>query len=443
MHLLDTVLLWIAASWITFRDAVTGIHIFGEPGSGKTSGSGETLARAFLRFGLGGMVLCCKSDEAERWRQYCKEEGRSHQHIEVSVDGAFRYNWLDVEYQRGAGIENIARLFTTVLGAQSGNQAQQSQGDQKYWDDTRLQLIRSCSTLCAAAYDRITLPLLYDIVISLPQHSDDLGDQKWRDGSAAFAAIRQGTELVQGTRMARDFDLSCAYVLKEFPVISDRTRSIIVSTFTSLCDGMMRGDMHDLFGTGTDFVMEHAIEHGAIIVLNLPLKTHHDVGRIAQTLLKTIFQRQVQSRIVTDASPVCFLFADEAQNFLTGQDKDFLDTARSSRCATVFLSQNINNYYGLFPTINGRALVQSILANFGVKCWHANGCVETNKYASETISRNLIHRQRGGTIYSSNPIMTRRTRRAIQPPRRVRDRNGCGSLAARVLFRAAHRRPRQ
>ena len=62
--------------WWTTRDAVRGTQIFGGIGSGKSSGSGKTIAKAFLKNGFGGLVLCAKPDEKENWVQYAKEMGR-------------------------------------------------------------------------------------------------------------------------------------------------------------------------------------------------------------------------------------------------------------------------------------------------------------------------------------------------------------------------------
>ena len=60
----------------TIRQACEGISIMGGIGSGKTSGSGAQFARAYLRAGFGGLVLCAKNDEAELWREYAKATGR-------------------------------------------------------------------------------------------------------------------------------------------------------------------------------------------------------------------------------------------------------------------------------------------------------------------------------------------------------------------------------
>src|SRR5437762_1717394 len=58
------------------QDAVEGTIIFGATGSGKTSGSGETIAKSLLNAGCGGLVLSAKIDEAKLWERYCRETGR-------------------------------------------------------------------------------------------------------------------------------------------------------------------------------------------------------------------------------------------------------------------------------------------------------------------------------------------------------------------------------
>src|SRR4051794_34371399 len=53
-------------SW-TVNDAFEGTQIFGETGSGKTTGSGARIARAFLEKGFGGLVLTAKTTDAYEW----------------------------------------------------------------------------------------------------------------------------------------------------------------------------------------------------------------------------------------------------------------------------------------------------------------------------------------------------------------------------------------
>jgi len=85
-------------SW-TLRDAYEGTMIFGRSGSGKTSGSGATLARSFLRSGMGGLVLCAKGDEADTWERYAEEAGRADSVIRFDTSGDWRFNFPSLGYK--------------------------------------------------------------------------------------------------------------------------------------------------------------------------------------------------------------------------------------------------------------------------------------------------------------------------------------------------------
>ena len=52
---------WSKKDVFTINDAVASVGIFGATGSGKTTGSGAAIARAYLRAGFGMLVLCAKS----------------------------------------------------------------------------------------------------------------------------------------------------------------------------------------------------------------------------------------------------------------------------------------------------------------------------------------------------------------------------------------------
>jgi len=94
-----------------------------------------------------------------------------------------------------------------------------------------------------------------------------------------------------------------------------------------------------------------------------------------------------------------FLWADEAQNFITTADKAFQEACRSSVCATVFLTQNINNYIAAFQQ-NAEAQAYGLLAGLGTKIFHRNGDPKTNAFAAETIAKSSVYRSSGSDAES-------------------------------------------
>ena len=94
-----------------------------------------------------------------------------------------------------------------------------------------------------------------------------------------------------------------------------------------------------------------------------------------------------------------FLWADEAQNFLHEHDIDYQATARSSKVCTVYLTQNIPNYYAHLGGRSGEFRVKSFLGTMGTKIFHANADMETNKYASELIGQHEIWKENEGSQF--------------------------------------------
>nr|WP_262919054.1 type IV secretory system conjugative DNA transfer family protein [Tunicatimonas sp. TK19036] len=79
-----------------------------------------------------------------------------------------------------------------------------------------------------------------------------------------------------------------------------------------------------------------------------------------------------------------FIWVDESQNFNADYDMQFQATARSSKACTVYLTQNLENYYA---EMGNEHRVNSLIANLATKIWHAQSDPNTNEKAAETIGR--------------------------------------------------------
>lgn len=375
------------------RDACEGTQIFGTTGSGKTSGSGQAIAKAFLANGFGGLVLCAKVDERELWERYAAETGRSGDLAIFSPAHPWRFNFLDYERNRagaGAGLtENIVQIFNKALElAESGTLS--AAGSDPYWQRATTQLLRNAVDLLGAATGSVSLGELQKLVTSAPTSRDEVKSAAWQQDSFLYECVIKGQGNLGrlSASQQRDFVLSLDYWLSEFAGMDQRPRSSIVSSFTSMADGFLRGLMFDLFCTETTLLPEFTHE-GAVIVLDLPVKEYGLVGIIAQGIFKYLWQQAVERRRVgPDTRPV-FLWADESQFFANSYDMLFQTTARSARACTVYLTQNINNYYTMMGGKNPKATVDSLLGNFQTKIFHTNGDAVTNNWASEMISKSF------------------------------------------------------
>lgn len=178
----------------TIANACEGVQIFGGIGSGKTSGSGEALARAFLSAGFGGLVLCAKKDVLDDWKRYAKETGRDKQLLVFDASGDFVFPFLQYEIERqgeGAGYtDNLVRLFTTVYEAI--DRSINSDGSDPYWTRAMQQLLRNTIDLCMIARGTVSVPLIHDIIISAPKSIAQIDTDEWKEKSLCWKLLLEG-----------------------------------------------------------------------------------------------------------------------------------------------------------------------------------------------------------------------------------------------------------
>jgi hypothetical protein len=87
-----------------------------------------------------------------------------------------------------------------------------------------------------------------------------------------------------------------------------------------------------------------------------------------------------------------FIFSDESHYFLTDHDQLFQTTARSARCAVVYLTQNRSNYLAESPGDAGRNRVASMAACLKTQILHQCSHEETRRAFSDAIGKRRIMR---------------------------------------------------
>jgi hypothetical protein len=398
------------------KDACEGVIVFGATGSGKTSGSGQLLAREYLRSGFGGLVLCAKPDEPILWAEYASKMGRASDLALFGRDPKESFNFLTHESRRqGAGAnltENLVNVFTEIASIGIGTTA--GGGADPFWERAMKSLVRNCIDLLTAAGVPITLHDMFEVVRSAPTSVDLIQSEQWRQGSSCWRHVQTAKKSVTGVGPKVDLHEVTAYWLEHFPTLGDRTRSSIVAMFITLAEALMRSKMRELFCSGTTVAPEDILA-GKIVVVDLPVKEWGEVGRIAAVLWKYCFQKTVERRKDNadgHGRPV-FLWADECQYFISRHDALFQATARSSRASTVYLTQSIPSLVAAVGAEQeGRALVDSLLNNLVTKIFHANSDATTNEYASKLIGKEVkrfgtVSRSMGSSPNSWLPTLTR------------------------------------
>lgn len=367
---------------ISFGDGCEGLAVFGQTGSAKTS-SMRTAIRRLLRLGLGGVVFTVKEDEFPTWKQFCKEEGRLNDVVELKPGGA-SFNFITAEARGDGGNALIENVIEVMLAASSVI-------DGKYktdiWDKAAKGLLRSLLTLLTIAREEIDISELYNCIASMPKGVDKASVDAFMKNSPIVALIN---DVDRGGKQHPDLDTSLSYIFNEWPNLDQRTTSSVVFTLTALCDTLRRSPLRNWLCAKTT-VSPADCRQGKIILIHYPILKYGESARLAQIIIKSSCQR-IWQRVPGE---FVFKWFDEVQYGFHPSDTDFASTRRSLKVIDVIMLQNLP----LFYTKAGEAsknTVMAYLGNMNTKLFFLNSDEETNKYASGLYGDHLARRRNYG-----------------------------------------------
>jgi type IV secretory pathway TraG/TraD family ATPase VirD4 len=384
----DTPLLSLTdADLFTVGNSFEGTAVFGATGSGKSSGVGANLALAMLRSGFSFFVTTTKPTDVSEWQNLAKRAGREADLVIVGPDAPHRLNVLDYAFRApghlAANADNLTGLIMRLVSVRDRNRGQPSE---PFWTDSARVAATSTIELLTSAGEVISFPNIIKVLGSLPDSPEQARDAAWQKESFANATIDKAVARKNLTAaQSNDLGVALEWALSGWPRIYERTRSGIRSTLDSLIFPWTRSPLATLFGSDTTFTPESCFERGSIVLLALDVKTYLESGQLSQILLKTIWQQALERRDTAKfPRPVC-LWMDEFQNFISDYDPLFQATARSSRAATVCMTQNFPSLVARFPGPTGRSEAQALLGNYVTKVFCSNDDSETNELASKMI----------------------------------------------------------
>lgn len=278
-------------------------------------------------------MLTAKRSERGLWESRCRATGRLADLRVISPSEPWRFDFLKYEFNRkgpGAGqTYGTVQMLLTLLEVADRSGGGGRRDSEPYWARACAQLMHNLTDLVSMGTGEVSISDLYKAAITAPTSSEQLRSDQWKAESFCFQCLNAADKRPKTAVQRRDLGIVADYFLTEYVKLSDKTRSVILSTFTSMVDVLNRGILRELFCGETNITPEDT-ENGCIIVIDIPSKEWNAVGILGQVIWKTAFQRWVERRTVTaDTRPV-FLFADEAPNWVTSGDAAFQSTARSS-----------------------------------------------------------------------------------------------------------------
>lgn len=366
------------------RDACEGVLIFGAVGSGKTSGSGSAIARAYLQAGFGGLVLTAKPDEARRWVRMCQESGRAVDCVHVTPGSGHRLNILQYETQRPgdrmAVTDDLITLFRCILDVITRDKGGKGTNDD-FWTRATNQLMRKLFDLFLLAGEPLAMDRFVRFMNLAPQ-----------DNNTDWTKIKLFADLIQRASAnaakgseadRRIFQEVFEYWTQDLPRVTEATRSGIVTGFSAMADSLSGRGIYEMMATGTNITPEMILS-GLVVILDVPLKGNVQGGLMVQAIWKLLFQQAAERRAdkgLPSARPA-FLWEDEGHMFFSKNDVDFQPTARDIRAPHVIMSQNMHNF---LQQGHDTHAMNAVFSAMNTCIFHCNGDLETNRWSSQRI----------------------------------------------------------
>lgn len=403
----------------TLRDACNGVQVFGAIGSGKTSGAGRALAGAYLRSGMGGLILCAKPEEVELWLRYCEQHGRKDS--VVVFNDSSGCNFINYEFARKGGTDAASSVTDTlmrVLEAADMAAGQRGKQGEQFWVNTTRQMLLYTVAALYGATGSVTASDIVKFVTTMPTRNPATAEEKATLDKNFAVDILHKMHVNPTREIPADLkEAVLNYWRLQYLALPDKTRGSIVINVTACLNRFNAGLLRKCFCDRTTVVPEMTFA-GSIIIMALPTLTYNEDGIVAQQLFKFLWMRAAESRNALDAKfrerPI-FLYADESQYFISSYDDQFLSTCRSSKACVVYLTQSLPTYYAMLGMDKTDA-VDGFVGKFNSKIFHLNADPRTNAYASSLIGRGIQIRRntsegsststQHGTNYGSSESLT-------------------------------------
>jgi hypothetical protein len=388
---LDTALWhWSKNDPHTIRDSVSNWCVLGATGQGKSSGPGAFFGKSHLAAGFGGMFTSVKPTDLEEQLQWCRDTRRYEDAVVFgSLESPHRFNFLDYVLQTGGGTEDLLKVLLNVLELRERTSGSSGGGENaEFFNNQKKKCLRSCIDVLIMAKGRVTINDIYRMIVTCPTNREQVGSENFRKTSFCLQCLEEADRREKRPSRREDLTLGMDYFLLELPSQSDRTRTSITSTVTGLLDIFMRSPLRELLCSTTN-ISPMDCTRGTVLLNQLNLKQHGEVGATVQVVLKDSFQRALEQRNLRENPRPVFLQVDEFQHLTTSFDAVFATTCRSAGVSFGLLSQSLPVLYAaLGGGDKAKVEIDALLSNTCLRIFCSNGCATTNAAAAEMIGKN-------------------------------------------------------
>lgn len=308
----------------TRRSACEALLVLASVGGGKTTLL-RTIERAYLRDGMGGLVLSVKASVIPEFKSLAKNEGRESDVIILGHPGIV-FNPLEGEMSSAEAAALVCEIAQAIHGQSSGSE------NEAFWREQLSILLRNLFTLCRISTGFHDLVVAAELFAGRANTLAELEDPTWQARSrlaSAIDAARKSGSVEAG--------IAVDYFTREFPAHGDRLQGSLAATAAGVLDYFCREPLRSLFTGKSTFCMDDLFDRGRICVVGLPVLESAS-GRAANALMQYCFVRAATTRARERYS---FFVSDECQETVSRHLMQQLAVVREFRVCALFASQNL------------------------------------------------------------------------------------------------------
>ncbi len=349
----QTLFHWSDKTPFTVRDLLLSVAIFGQTGSGKSSGSGLLLARAVLRLKRsGGLILVSKPEDRQFWLTRFKEAGRLKDLTIFGEHEKARFNFVDFEMKSGGDARSLTEfLLITSEGLDKGGRGDNG----KFWELSKKRMLYCAIEPCRVAWGQMDIPIIQQFITTAiydsaqlsevkPEGGGDSPKEKFMKGMHYQTMSRAATKLKTNVER-NDWMLYDEYWKNEFVTMDGKVRSSVLADTLNILHTLNAGIVQEMVSTTTNFTPA-AMAKGKWVLVDFPIDVYGDSGRIIMHGMKMLTQKFILRRHTKPGDSVIVVHADEAQDVVNSFDSAFLAKCRSHLGCMIFLTQSLHSYFG-------------------------------------------------------------------------------------------------
>lgn len=318
------------------------------------------------------------------WQTMFEKLGRKDDLVVFSPDSPQRFNFLSYVLAMGGHTRDVTRCITVI--GETMRAADTKGGESAdFWEREQERMIYNAVEIVTLASGAVSAPSIQRFITTAAMNPAQITCPQWRAGfcnqclADAFEKQKTGIQ-------SHDYQLASDYWLSEFPAMSDKTRSSIMTGVMGILHVFNTGVVRELVSTTTTVTPDDMLA-GKWIIVNMALAEWGDMGALVAAGWKYLVQRRVLRRKIQGDDTIVVIWADEYAQFMNSFDAHYLAQCRSHKGCMVVLTQSLHSYYMSMKGEVGKHQADALLTNFSTKVFHALGDVQTAEWASGLIGK--------------------------------------------------------